>query len=429
MNSRTLPALAVLILGFGSSACREAPLAFGPSPVAARNASDDLFTAYSNRFTEITRAPKTMYIRLNLGAGALIPSRVFADTGIWTAAFADTARFTEYSGYFTGSRYAFVPLDPPDPLDNLADSYHSTRLRRLSRDEYEWSTVADFVAGRMAPNALPAVLSSALRAAEAKGEAGVRADYRSNFRRTMTALGRLYTLDSLSVTPDAEGASLIRLTVTADPERLRRTHAALADYLKKYIDRTEMRATFLDRRGTPWVEMSVRRRQLHLRLRSRDGQLAPLEGPVRRLSDELVVHTDFRTRIMVFDIGWKNLVTDLTIIRSATDQAWQLRARREPDWDLPPLTRRFIRAPLRRPFTGPGVNFRVGFRTLPNGQTSFYRRGLLQVQESAIIRFIGRLSGRAMGDFYGSSEMDEVSFNRDAFTALKADIAEILTAR
>lgn len=429
MNSRTLPALAALTIVLSTSACREAPLAFGPTPAAAQSGAGDFFTAWVNRFTGITRTPKTAYIRMNMGAGALIPSRVFADTGLWTAAFGDTARFTEYSAYFTGSRYAFVDLNPPDRLDNIADSYHSTRLRRLSTDEYEWGTVAEFVVGGMPPNALPAVLASALRATEAKGADGVRADYRTSFRRSTTALGRLYTLDSLNVTRDGEGASLISLTVTVDPERLRRTHAALADYLKKYIDRTRMRATFLDRRGTPWVEMNVRNRQLHLRLRSRDGHLAPLEGPVRRLPDELVVRSDFSTRILLFDVGWKNLVTDLTLIRNTTDHAWQLRSTREPQWELPPLTRRFIRTPLRRPFAGPGVNLRVGFRTLPTGQTSFYRRALLQVQESAIIRFIGRLSGHAMGDFYGRSEMDEVSFNRDAFVALRADIAEILTAR
>ena len=429
MHSRTLTAVAALTAVLMTGACREAPLAFGPTPAVARQNADDFVASFSHRFTEIVRGPRPAYIRRNLGAGALIPSRVFADTAIWTAAFGDTTRFTEYSAYFTGSRYAFAALEPPDPLDNLADSYHSTRLRRLSADEYEWTTVADFLVGRMAPDALPAVVASALRAAETKGAAGVRADYRASFRRTSAALGRLYTLDSLTITRDAEGASLISLTITADPERLRRTHAALADYLRKYIDRTRLRATFSDRRGVPWVEMNVRDRQLHLRLRSRDGQLAPLQGPVRRLPNELVVNSDFSTRILLFDVGWRSLVTDLTLTRSATDQAWQFRATREPGWVLPPLTRRFIRTPLRRPFAGPGVNFRVGLRTLPGGQTSFYRRGLLQVQESAIIRFIGRLSGRAMGDFYGSSEMDEVSFNRDAFTALRADIAEILAGR
>lgn len=429
MHSRTLAALAALSAALAMSGCHEAPLAFGPTPAAARQHADDFLGAYANRFTEIVRGPKPAYIRRHLGSGALIPSRVFADTAIWTAAFGDTARFTEYSAYFTGSRYAFAALDPPDPLDNLADSYHSSRLHRLSRDEYEWSTAAEFVVGRMAPDALPAVVASALRAAEAKGAAGVRSDYRTSFRRTAAALGRMYTLDSLSVTRDAEGASLISLTVSADPERLRRTHAALADYLKKYIDRTQMSATFSDRRGVPWVEINVRDRQLHLRLRSRDGQLAPLRGPVRRLPDDLVLRSDFSTRILLFDVGWKNLVTDLRLVRTATDHAWQFRGTREPEWVLPPLTRRFIRTPLRRPFAGPGVTFRVGFRSLPNDQTSFYRRGFLQVQESAIIRFIGRLSGQAMGDFYGSSEMDEVSFNRDAFTALRADIAEILRAR
>jgi hypothetical protein len=429
MNSRTLPPLALLAVAIAMSACREASLGFGSTPAAARQGADDFLAAYTHRFTGIVRAPKTAYIRVNLGAGTLIPSRVFADTGIWTAAFGDTARFTEYNSYFTGSLYAFAALNPPDPLDNLADSYHSTRLRRLSRDEYEWTTSADFVVGRMPPDALPSVLASALRAAEAKEAAGVRADYRMRFHRATTALGRLYTLDSLSITRDAEGASLISLTVRADPERLRRTHAALADYLKKYLDRTRVHAAFLDRRGVPWVEMNVRNRQLHVRLRSRNGQLAPLEGPVRRLPDELLLRSDFSTRILLFDVGWKNLVTDLTLIRTATDHAWQFRATREPEWELPPLTGRFIRTPLRRPFAGPGVSFRVGFRSLPNGQTSFYRRGLLQVQESAIIRFIGRLSGQAMGDFYGSSEMDEVSFNRDAFSALRADIAGILATR
>jgi hypothetical protein len=425
MHPRITPALAAALL-LSAAACREVPLGFGSTPAAARQNADEFFAATSQRFTSIARTPKTTYIRMNLGAGTLVPSRVFADTGIWTLAAGDTLRATAYSGFFSGGRYNLAVRNPTGRLEQLADAAHSTRLRRLSRDEYEWTTAADFVIGRTPPGGLPAAVSLALRAAEEKGAAGVRSDYRGSFPRTTSALGRLYTLDSLRVTRDSEGASLIALTVRADPDRLRRTHPALADYMKKYIDRTTSRILISDRGGTPWFEMHVRNNRLHLRLRSRDGQFAPLEGPVRPLPDSLVVRSDFSTRIMVFEVGWKNGVTDMTLTRTATDQAWQFRSTREPDWNLPPLTRQFIRTPLRRPFAGPGVNFRVGFRALPNGQTSLYRRGFLQVQESAILRFLGRLSGQAMGDFYGSSEMDEVSFNGDAFRALRADIAEIL---
>lgn len=424
MSSRARSALiAVCILL--TAACREAPLGFGPSPAAAQRNADELFAAASQRFTSIARTPKTSYIRMHLGAGTLIPSRVFADTGIWTLAAGDTLRATAYSGYYAGGRYHLAVRNPPDRLEQVADAAHSTRLRRLGRDEYEWATSADFVVGHTPPNGLPAVVARALLAAERKGDAGVRADYRSSFPRTTAALGRLYTIDSLRVSRDAEGASLMAITIRADPERLRRTHPALADYMKKYLDRTTSRILITDRGGAPWFEMRVRDNRIHLRLRSRDGAFAPLEGPVRPLPDSLVVHSDFKTRIMVFEIGWKNAVMDMTLTRTGSDQAWQLRATREPEWELPPLTRPFIRTPLRRPFSGPGINFRVGFRRLPNGQTSLYRRGLLQVQESAIIRFIGRLSGQAMGDFYGRSEMDENSFNGDAFAALRADVAEI----
>jgi hypothetical protein len=427
MSRRTAPFLALVALVASSSACREAPLGFGPTPAAARQNAEELFAATSWRFTNIQRTPKTAYIRRHLGSGALIPSRVFADTGIWTSGEGDSVRVTQYSGFFNAGRYHLAVRNPPDQLERIADSYHSTRLRRIGRDDYAWNTTADFVVGRMPPDGLGAVVSRALRAAEEKGAAGVRSDYRSSFPRTMTALGRLYTLDSLRVVRDAEGASTITLTIAADPDRLRRTHAALADYLKKYLDRTEARALFTDRRGTPWAELSVKDQRLNVRVRSRNGQLAPLEGPVRPLPEQLVLRTDFKTRIMLFDIGWNNLVTDMTITRTAGDQAWQFRSTREPEWVLPPLTQRFIRTPLRRPFIGPGVNFRVGFRALPNGQTSLYRRGFLQVQESGIIRFLGRLSGQAMGDFYGKSEMDENSFNGDAFAALRADVAEILS--
>lgn len=420
---RFAPAIALLAV----TACREAPLAFGPNPTAARQNADEFLFAYAARFTSVSRSPKVSYIRMNLGRGTLIPSRVFADTGIWTARFGDTARVAGYSGSFSSRRYVFAVRTPPDPLAQPADSYHSTRLQRLAPDEYEWTTMADFHVGRMPPAALPAVVAATLRAGEQRGAQGVRAEYPSSFPRTTAALGRFYSLDSLSITRDAAGASTVALAISGSPERLRATHPALADYLKKYLDDMQVAITIADRRGTRWAEMSVRDRQLKLRLRSRDGRLVPLEGPARPLPDSLIMRSAFRMRILLFNIGWRDLITEMTLIRDDADQAWQFRSVREPEWVLPPLTRRFIRAPLRRPFAGQGVNFRIGLRTLPGGSTSLYRRGLLQVHESPIIRFLGRLSGQAMGDFYGRSEMDENSFNGDAFAALRADIADVLS--
>jgi hypothetical protein len=410
------------------AACRDATSAFGSNPATARQNADDFVGAYASRLTNVTRTPKVSYIRLNLGRSTLIPSRVFGDTAIWTARLGDSTRIAAYNGAFTGERYYFFARTPPDRLDKPADSFHSTRLRRLSRDEYEWTTIADFVLGRSDAAVLPTLLARALRAAESQGADGVRADYRSNFRRTTAALGRLYSIDSLRITRDNEGASHYALTISANPDKLRRSHPGLADYIKKYIDRTRMRIVITDRRGARWFDLSVRDKRVHMRLRSRNGELAPLDGSVRSLPDSLIVRTDFATHILLFDVGFRNLVADLSVVRGEGERFWELRSTREPEWDLPPLTRRFIRTPLRRPFMGAGVNFRIGVRETENGPTLFSRRALLRVQESALIRFLGRLSGTAMSDFYGKSEMDENSFNGDAFRALRADLNDVLAS-
>lgn len=425
-NARLAASAALL---FASAACRDATAAFGPNAAAARQNADDFVGAYAARYTNVTRTPKVTYIRMNLGRSTLIPSRVFGDTAIWTARIGDTTRIAAYNGAFTGERYYFFARTPPDRLAKPADSFHSTRLRRLSRDEYEWTTIADFVLGRSDAAVLPTLLARALRAAESEGADGVRADYRSNFPRTTAALGRLYSIDSLRITRDSEGTSHFALTISANPDKLRRSHPGLAEYIKKYIDRTRMRVVITDTRGARWLDLSVRDKRLHMRLRSRSGELAPLDGPVRSLPDSLLVRTDFATHILLFDIGFNNLLTDLTIVRGEGERFWQLRSTREPEWDLPPLTQRFIRTPLRRPFMGAGVNFLIGVRETPNGPTLFSRRALLRVQESALIRFLGRLSGTAMSDFYGKSELDENSFNGAVFRALRADLTDVFAGK
>jgi hypothetical protein len=50
------------------------------------------------------------------------------------------------------------------------------------------------------------------------------------------------------------------------------------------------------------------------------------------------------------------------------------------------------------------------------------RRGITTVRESAILRFLGKLGGGAMGDFVAGAEQDENRFNVGVFAAMKADI-------
>jgi hypothetical protein len=81
-----------------------------------------------------------------------------------------------------------------------------------------------------------------------------------------------------------------------------------------------------------------------------------------------------------------------------------------------------IRAPLRRPFEQGGVVGKVSFRTGAGGQTYIGRDFRVAVQESAVIRFLGGLSGSAFSEFDGPAEREENRFNAELFQAMREDL-------
>jgi hypothetical protein len=103
-----------------------------------------------------------------------------------------------------------------------------------------------------------------------------------------------------------------------------------------------------------------------------------------------------------------------------------MRFSKEPNWTLPPTVGSLLRGSLRRPFQGAGIPIRISIRDNPGGQTLLNRRLSLVVEENAILRFLNRLSGTAVGDFLGPSEREANRFNADAFRALRQDVATIL---
>jgi hypothetical protein len=116
------------------------------------------------------------------------------------------------------------------------------------------------------------------------------------------------------------------------------------------------------------------------------------------------------------------LLTDVVIDNEGHDRGYSFVSRHEPNWDLPFITERLIRSPLRRPFEDEGAVFRILVRDSASAQSTLGRHVHFNVQESAIMRFIGGLASHAMGDLDAKVEADEDRFIRDLFTALQADL-------
>jgi hypothetical protein len=265
------------------------------------------------------------------------------------------------------------------------------------------------------------VISALMKSAEHRSVAAIRADYRETFPRTTAALGRLFTLDSLVASNDADGATTIILRYHLTPDKMKPAYPAFADYLDKYSKESEYKSVVLDKRGVRWIELAGANNYMTLKLRSIDGHFAPLSGPIRPIPDDLLLDSEFATKILLFHVGFRKLIGNVTVIDSEHEKGWFIRFTKEPDWRLPSAVSVFIKTPLKRPFREPGAMFRLAIQDSPGKQSIVGRRTSATVQESAILRFLNRLSGTAMGDFVGKAEVEENRFSAEAFNAMRLD--------
>jgi hypothetical protein len=406
----------------GWAGCSGVASSLGPSPVAARRAGEDLVQSFAARFTNVLRDAKVSHARGVLARGALVPSRVFRDTSIWTAADA-SSRSLGFAGRFSGEHYVFVARgDAPEP-DALAESRHEIRLRHVAESDWQWETSVEHAVGRLRAADVPSFTAALLSAAEVRDARTLRLGYRLGFPRTTAALGRVYSLDTLRTVRDAEGATTLRLVARVHPDRLERSHPHLARYIARYNLPSRLRFALVDASGARWLELSSVRGRLELRLRTRDGAFLPLAGPARPMPDTLQLHADAHTRVMLFDVGFDGLVGDVVIRRDAQERGLEMRFPREPEWRLPPMMGHLVAAPLRRPFMDGGASLRVALRDGGDGtQGVVVRSSRLVVRESAIVRWLGSLGGTAMGDFAGETEREQNRFIAEFLGALQADL-------
>ena len=407
-------------------ACREVAPAFGPNIPLARQNAEEFFYSVGSRFTNIQRPPRILHARAQFGHYALTPSGVYNDTSIWLAIGPDSARLFGDEGVFSVDRYIVSTKLTTTPPDALSESREIVRLRMLKDNEYEWFTNVEVALGSIPAKSMTDVLAAALAGGEGKSSAAIRANYTTGFPRTVAAMGRLFTIDTLRAVPDSDGATTYDIAIKLTPDILKATMPHYAAYIDKYISKGKYRITLTDKTGARWFDAWAANYYMHFRMRSKGGHFAPFEGAVRPMPEALTIHVDLSMKILIFTVGWTEMTGDFEIINTPHERGWSMHFAKEPEWHLPPTVGYLLKSSLRRPFQDPGIPVRISIRDNPGSQTILNRRGTLVVQESGILRFLNRLSGTAVGDFLGPSEREANRFNADAFRALRQDVAALL---
>ena len=303
------------------------------------------------------------------------------------------------------------------------DGRHLTTLSRLSDDEYRWDTTVDFALGTVRPADITSVISHLLAGGEGHSERDVRAALQASAPRTSAALGTLFTLDTLRPVLLTDGSTAVTLDIGVHSDVLRRRFPAYADYVRRYVDPARYRLQLTDRSGVSYFDASARDRVLTIRVRTLHGHLVSLTGPARPLPDSALLLMDFAVKVKLFTVGFHDLQMEfVNSTRGDADHSWTLTARREPGWNLPLISARLLRAPLRRPFQGEGLLFRIGVRAGEGSQpTLLYRNARVVVQESAILNYINSLSSTAMDDLNTTVEREQNAWLRELFLALRDD--------
>jgi hypothetical protein len=413
---RILPVTLVALAG-----CRDTFAAFGAG-AHGRASAGQFFDALAARHAENSRNPKYEIARMHIARAGLSPSRVYDDTAAWTS-MASATHTLETFGSLNDTRYHMAARPNIPAPARLADGKHVTTLTHLQDGEYRWDLGVDYAIGSARPADLAMVFARLLSAGEGRTEHEVRDDLRTAAPRTSVALGTLFSLDTLHPTLLPDGTTAVTVGISVHSDNLRPRFPAFAEYVRRYHDPARFRFVITDRAGTPYLEAVSRDRFLAIKLRTQHGGLVPLSGPPRPLPDSLLLHADFNVKVKVFRVGFHSLVMDLVKgPHTERELDWTFTAHREPQWELPFIVGRLIRAPLRRPFAGEGSSFRIGLRAAePGGQARIARHSRLYVQESGILNFLNSLGSTAVDDFAGSVEKEENMWLRELFVAMRDD--------
>jgi hypothetical protein len=348
---------------------------------------------------------------------------VWDDTSVWTGV-TSSRRTLLVGGGFIGGRYRFQTAHNAPAPTKPADSRHTVELTRLTDGQYAWDTDVAYALGSVTAPDVGAYLGALISAAEGRNERELRAEFRATAPQTSATLSQLFRVDSVRTTHFADRSTLATFALTMTPEGVETRFPNFARYMRRYFQTARMRWTLTDPAGAGYFECSASNGRLLLRVRTLGGKMVSLAGPARAIPDSLTLNGEiFTMKLSRFTIGVREYHAEFTTVRGDHERAWSVVSRHEPHWVLPLITEHLLRAPLRRPFQGRGASFQLGVRDdSTGGQTLLQRRLHLEVQESLILRFIGRLGAIAVSDYAGKVEREQSAWLAEVFAALVADV-------
>jgi len=413
-----------LVLAVWAAACAEPArrLASGPGGGADALA---LVEALALRFGESSREPAFDALRPKLARAALVPSWIWDDTAAWPRQ-GESWRAVEFAGFPSGSEYRFgVRPFAPEPVA-VGQYRGQLRLDKLASGRFEWTVREELAMGALRPAKLAAALDALLRGAEAADEPRARAAIAAAFPRASAKLGLLLSLEQLILAHDALGATSLTLAVRLVPAGLRPTAPRYAAFLDKYLSPMRARVVAADATGATWWTLEGGEKLWTLRLRARGGSLVPLEGDILRgIPERLRVTSDYATRMGRHKVAARKLVAEVVLTRTPVEKGFVAHFRQKPDWDLPFLVEPLLGGPLSYPFDEPGSEAGWTARETPAG-THFVRHYRARVAENWVLRWLGGMTNRAVGEFRAGAEREADRYHGECLLALRDDLMVLL---
>ena len=415
-------AVSAILLVSSPLACEQAATHLGRTPAEAAAHADTLLDALGARFGPHELDADVAEIRPRLVRSAFMPSRIFDDAAVWTKMDGDV-RMLELAGAQTSDGRYLIATMPAAPAPVRAADYRSTiLLQRIEHGVYEWRVHDALALGQLQADDLSRALTALFSAAGEEQDATVRAEYRTRLPRATSTLGRLFSLDTLHLSPVGGGATSVMLGITVHPDRIERELPHFAHYLDKYLSPAQVQLTAYDDAGAAWWDVRGDGAHFTVHFRVRDGSLAPLSGPPRTIPAKLHVRTDAETKLFIFHVGFHNLIADVALTRTSGDKGFVATFQREPEWVLPPFVASMMRTALRRPFAGKGGSLSFDVRDGDAGEVLATRDYRIAIEESQITRWLGGLGNTAVSDFRKGAEEEADRFTGAVFTALRRDV-------